>query len=1037
MKKKIAILLMSAMSVCCVASSVSIAAADGYRAGKAENAEWGSVSLSSDFEIGQAFTFPDRTLTVDGKSYDATVKLFYPDGTALQKTSTNTGTTLSVAGEYTLLFEVRDEAGKYHCVEETFTVTDKLWKMNNRKSTASYGLDKLAEEGNEGLCVSLQRGDTLTFGKIIDLSKVTKDTKLITGYITPTVQGSADFDSISFTFTDVYNPEISMTVTGMRSKGTDMFAKGISYWTANGNGQLPSGFEDANQFHHGDGYGAKYMHSWSAMKGEWSPTNATSYPTASNTNPFSVSFDPESVKAYVGSTYITDLDDPLLHDGEEVWKGFESNKVMLTISAEGVTGEAANFCITSVLGYEIAAETENVFVDTEAPMITLRAEDGLLDANGNYIPYAVVGGSFPVADATAFDEYAGYVDVKTEVFYNYADPEARIPCLVTDGRFDVNYLGAYTVVYTATDYAGNVSKLISGATAVEKLQKPLSVSVKPETTTGWCGERIELAKPVVTGGSGNTDVEIIAYCDDKGIVITDGWFMPECAGTWMITYTASDVTRLTAETFYTIKVEAKADPCFTYDPVLPRYLLSGMSYTVPEVYATDYSSGEKTEVLASLIVKDATGEKEYKAGEKFVPTAASHGDKTVLTFKAGGGSVSYEIETLIAHEDGMLRIEKMFVNDGYTYQKSDKGLQMTATRGGDVAWTFANAVAAKDSGVTIEGVKGKDAFKALQVTFTDSADESVAVTVNILNTKGKNARILFGDADRDLSQGFSLSDNVFDITFNGAKFAVGNVRVNVSKTDGGAAFTGFPSGKVYISAKLVGAEEGASYTVSKIDNNVITNLSFDGTKPRIVVNGDYGGVYSVGDRYVINSAIVSDTVDPSATLTVTVKTPSGKIATDINGKELKAVPCDIAYEILLQEVGQYKVDYLALDSESNKGTLSYGINLIDRVAPTVVIEKSVQTVTVGDKLALPVVYASDDVTTSENLIVYLTVRNPEGVFTTLGYDRTISSDRVYTLRYNYTFRYEGKYTFTVLVMDEAGNQTLSQYVINAQAKQEA
>lgn len=1026
MKKKIIITLLSLLSVFCVSTTALFAAAETYKAKQASGSVWSDVTISSSLKIGDTLDLPDRTVTVGGTEYNSTVKLYYPNGTAVAKNANYTQARLTVAGEYKLLFETRDASGAYYSAEEVFFVSDKLWKVNNAKSSISYGLGNLAEAGAEGLLVALARGDKLTFGKIIDLSAVTADTVLISGYITPTVQGSADFDSLTFTFTDVYDPEISLSVSGMRSKGSDMFAKGISYWTAWGNGQLPSGFEDL-QYHHGDGYGAKFAHSWSAMRGYWSTELQTSYPCASNYNPFRIKFDTTTVKAFVGSTYITDLDDPALHDGEPVWKGFTDNKVILTVSADGVTGESANFCITSVLGYDLTAD--NSFYDSEAPVIALDYASGLFDENDNYKYDALVGGTYPVAGATAFDEYSGNVKVGAEVYYNYNSENERINCSIKNGVFKVNYAGKYTVVYTAKDYAGNVAKKVCSVTAVTAFANPLSITVDSEKPqAGTCGERITLPSYGVAGGSGLPSVKITATLGGTVQDVTSGVFLPEKAGEWTITYTATDVTNLPVSESFKITVTAQSEPVFVDEIILPKYLLSGMSYVVPEVYAVDYSSGEKRLVAATLRV----GGNEYSAGESFTPVASSDGELLALEFKAGATTKVYNVKTLIVTSGRRLYVEKMLVGSGFTSTRAENGLTVTAAQSGTVGWTFANAVAATDSSVLIQGVSGKDGFGSLQVTFTDYADPTVAVTVNILNKKGKNAYLSFGDADRDIPQGFALSDNTFEIGYNGSKFYVGNVRVSVAKTDSGVNFNGFPSGRVYIGVKTTENTVGAEYVIKRIDNHVITTLESDRTVPRIIINGDYGGLFNPGENYVINSALVSDTVDPSASLTVTVTSPSGKLVKDVNGKELKAVPADVKYEITLSEVGQYKVYYLATDAAGNEGELSYGVNLTDRVAPTVKFGKAAKTAAVGEKVTLPAITVGDDVTPAESLTVYLTVRSADGVLTELGAASTEVSGEVYTLRYNYTFRYEGKYTFMVLVMDGAGNQTLGEYVITVQ-----
>lgn len=997
----------------------------GSVARSAQPETWDEISLPASVVLDDTLELPAVNMTVGGKRYEAKTKLVYPDKTAVVRTADYTEAKLSVAGVYTLSFEAKDDGGARYIKKETFLVADKLFKVTDQKSSVYYGHDDLAEEGVNGLMVKMTRKDTLTFGKIIDLTDIIKDTVLVSGFITPSKQGSYDFDRLVFTFTDVYNPECTLSFQGRRSLSPDVHANGISYWMAWGNGQKGSGYE-GSIFHHGDVWGTPYVHSFLAMStGRGDPL--TSYPQPSNTNEFKLRFDPREVKAYVADNYITDLDDPFLHDGENIWSGFTSGKVRLSVNVYDVAGETAEFCLTSVLGYDLAGE--NTFVEADAPVITVEDKDGITDENGNCLPLAVVGGSYPVLSATAFDEYSGETAVKTAVYYNYADAQSRTTCVIENGRFSVHNIGKYTVVYTAMDRNGNAAIKLLRITAVGKLDKSLFVSVNPTVTSGVCGEKIFAAEPVTDGGSGTIAVKAWAELGDEKIEIENGAFLPESAGEWIVHYVATDITALTAETSYKVTVSAGDKPILPEKLGLPEYFISGMKYLVPEIYATDYTTGVKKQVLATLSVTDKNGTKEYNAGETYAPEVTSYGDEVVLTVKAGNASAEKRVKTIVSVENGLLKMEELFFGDGFDTEKTDNGLILTATENGNVLWTFANSVAAKNAGVTIAGVKGKDDFGSLKITFRDSVDETIAITVKIDNVKGKNAHISFGNADRDISQGFALSDNVFEITFDGTNVKIGRLSVVVDKTDGGEAFNGFPSGKAYISAEMTNAKAGAGYIIRKIDNNPITKLSIDRIKPRIAVNGDYGGMYDIGDEYTIVSAIATDTLSPYVTLSVTARTPSGQIVKDVNGVEILGVSADRSYSFAITESGQYKVVYSAADQAGNVGSLEYGINILDKVAPMVKVAKTTKTAKVGDKITLPKVDVTDNVSTADKIIVYRTVRCPDGRLNVIGTGSETYGDEITKINYTYTFRYAGEYRFMVLAIDEAGNQTLAEYTV--------
>lgn len=1023
--KKIFIVLLSAICTLTIGFSAICLV------GGAGNEGWSDISVPENLVIDDSLDLFYREVTVGGKSYEASVKLFYPDGSVVTKTEKFATANLSQAGVYRLVFEARDDGGKRHVDECKFTVADKLWRVENAKSSLSYGHDALATEGTEGLLVKLAKGDVLSFGKIIDVSEVTRASSLVTGFITPSKQGTYDFDRLVFTFTDVYDENCTLSFQGRRSLSTGDSSKGYSYWMAWGNGQVGSGYENGT-FHHGDIWGTVYTHSFLAMNAGAPERGIASYPQPSDTDQFALKFDPKDVRTYIGNKYMTDLDDPLLHDGENIWTGFKSGKVFLTVRAYDYAGETANFCITSVLGYDLTAE--NVFTENEPPVITVDVEEGYTDENDTFIPLAVVGGSFPVPAATAFDEYSGMRDVKVAVYYNYADPYSRITCLIDNGRFKVENVGKYSIVYTATDAMGNSATVVYHVNSVSAPAIPLSVTLDTAgvATEAFCGERVETAKYETFGGSGERKVVITAELGEEKVTITDGVFVPQKAGNWKIVYTLTDITDMPVKASYDLKVSVGDEPVFSDDPVFAKYFIAGMKNVLPEIYAYDYSGSEVKPVLASYEITDKSGTAKYSAGDGYVPEIEGTTGEVKVKIIAGAAYIEKSVKTIACIEDELLKIENLFVGSDFGFTRSDNGLTLSALKSGDVSWEYANPVAAKNSSVTIVGVKDKDAFDEMLVTFTDSLDSEVSVTVRIINTKGKNAHIRFGDADRDIAQGFGTTDNKFAVSYDGSKFYVGKIAVGVSETDGGKAFNGFPSKKAYISVKITGAESGAGYRIESIDNNSITNLATDRTKPRIAVDGDYGGMRGLGEVYTVSSAVATDAVSPAVSFTLTVRTPSRAIATDKNGKLLSEADPTVSYDVILSESGRYMVEYTAIDENGNKATLSYGVNILDSVAPTVKIGNVRRTAKVGETIVLPEVTVEDDVTAAENIEVYRTVRTPNGILTVLGNNKEVTEDKSVTVKYSYTFLFKGEYKFMVLAMDEAGNQTLAEFTVTVE-----
>ena len=103
--------------------------------------------------------------------------------------------------------------------------------------------------------------------------------------------------------------------------------------------------------------------------------------------------------------------------------------------------------------------------------------------------------------------------------------------------------------------------------------------------------------PEVEGGSGDSVVKVQAICGKTVIDLDRYSFLPEQSGEWTIRYTVTDYAGISKQAEYVLTIENGTVPIFAYEPVLPRYLVSGLEYTVPSVYANDYTSGSKQERL--------------------------------------------------------------------------------------------------------------------------------------------------------------------------------------------------------------------------------------------------------------------------------------------------------------------------------------------------------------------------------------------------------------------------------------------------------
>ena len=635
-------------SLCVALTGACIAPAAGLIVSKAVNSQptWTEIALGSEYMIDETISIPERTLSVGGSDYQADIKLCYPNGVTVMMESGDFS--FDMAGEYTLIYEAKDANSKYYKEEIELFVADKLWRVGNEKSTVEYG----TVGATSALLVGLAKNDKLTFTKPIDVSNLSRADALITAFVNPSTVGTYEFDKLKFTFTDIYDSTQTLTIQGTRSTSSDQ-QRCTSYWTAAGTGQTLGGWDanangGAGKFVNNVAFGirgtANITASFYSQKGDWSKRPIIFSDVVADTTAFTLGFDPTDMKVTIANRMIADLNDPAYYASEPLWNGFPSGKVRLTVEALDCISEVANFAITKLYGYEEGFGVENKYVEKDAPIITVDVDEKYVSLNNGRYAFtapAVVGGNYPVPTATAFDENNGYVSTKTKVYYNYSSEKSRIEYPIVNNSFKVDIPGSYAVVYTAEDYMGNVAERVYWITAKSELEDPLSLAVKTEgaKVDGLCGERIAVAPYEAVGGSGDIDVVITASCGKTVLAVEGGKFLPEQAGTWTVKYVATDYAGISEETSYTVDVEWGDKPVFVDAPILPKYLVAGIEYEVPTVIVYDYTSGTKVEKVASLKVKDASGEKTYAAGETFIPSATE--EKNVITFEFFSGAASY------------------------------------------------------------------------------------------------------------------------------------------------------------------------------------------------------------------------------------------------------------------------------------------------------------------------------------------------------------------------------------------------------------
>lgn len=980
-------------------------------------AEWSDSGIQSEYGYGTVLTLPQRTVTVDGETAAAVTVLQFPDGSATRATTA----TLGMSGIYTLTYSAT-VAGRAYAETEQFTVRDDLVTFGSADSSYTYGSyvtnhDGVQHTNKAGLMVRLAEGDTMTLTPIIDVRDISVDDILVEAFATPDIEGMADFKRLYFTFTDVSDPSVYMRVSVRHSDEGDNYPN--SYFLAAGNGQQLTGYEAGwDRLHIDNEWGAQAPHSFTLLFG----ANNSTWTEPENA-PIRLRYDASNLMVYTGNTMIIDFDNPDYFN--TLWHGFPSGYVRMSVSAAMYNTTTANFCITDVFGIDLTAEH---FVDDVAPDITVDCAYAADD-----MPEAEVGGTYPVPSASAYDLYSGTCTVKTSVYYNYSSDNAVLVD-ITDGRFATERAGWYAIVYTAADRQGKEAEEILWVHASETVAEPTVTLNGAYETSMTVGDRIEPVAYETTCASGNAAINITATLDDGTVYNMNDGMRIERAGTYTVTYTATDYIGQTGTATYTVTATMGNTPVFTETPAMPRYFVSGSAYTLPEVYATDYRSGTPERKLASAEITDAAGTRTVQAGESFTPQVNNNGDTVTVTFTCEGAEYDpIEIPAIIAwiedEASGRPRLQLTnylySADGGITAEGTADNIVVTAASANG-GWTWANRQLAYDIELRLGGIVGRSSYTGLDIVFTDAADPSISLTVSIRD-EAAETRVYAGGTSLGLSGSLAAGDAYTVGYYNGSITVNGTTVTTVTTDDSGRAFTGFPSGYVYAGVYFDNATVGsAAYRMLSYNGHTLNNGTTDRVLPNIIIYGDYGGSFNIGETVTLPAADACDAVDPNVTLSMTVTDGNGNIVTDVDDTALSNVDPRREYTIVLNEYGQYNVRITAADTfnqRANTANFPYALNVDDDVAPEITFSGNFQTTAVvGDVLVMPDFTVSDNITAAENIVVTKYVLTPKGVLVTL----SGNSNSIRTA-------YEGVYEFRIIAFDAAGNVTMIRQAVTVTA----
>jgi hypothetical protein len=651
------------------------------------------------------------------------------------------------------------------------------------------------------------------------------------------------------------------------------------------------------------------------------------------------------------------------------------------------------------------------------------------------MPSAVVGGTYPIPSATAHDRVSGACGVNVSVWHGYGSASAKMVD-VQDGKFAVDKVGAYAIVYEATDRTGNVAKEVLWVRAALSQYLPkLKISVGEFASEVEVGTLQFLPEVTVSGGCGENSVSYTLVKGDETCEIVNGTFRLESAGDWMLTCTAVDYVGNIATQKIPVKGVTSGTPILPNEPIFPSAYVSGGSYVLPLVYAYDYSGKAKTEKTCDVSVTYGGKTATYQAGELFVPTVQNDGEALHIAYTCDGATL-FECDVPVrivitkekipdsTRERDAVNVERYFyTQDGLSFVNAYaldgyNGLKITATENTDSAKaSFILPQLANTFSLAFLNVPGQSKFSGMKLTLTDSENPDVSVQACLRKGEG-NTQMYVGMAAIDLTLDFDGGDATSYLLgyANGAFVVNASTSVAVTETQKGEPFEGFPSGKIYFAIELLDAETDAAIFLHKI-SGINVNNTRDNTGPYLETKNEVLTTAVKDSVYTVQKVIACDVLCPNVVATLTVISPSGEPVVSTDGVTLQGVDATREYQIRLSEYGDYLVNIVAQETGgwkfSNKSYMEYALTVVDGEKPTLQFHGEFQKeIHVGELLIIPEYSVSDNHTAADQISVIVMVVNAKGMPVYL-YD---GANAV-------ACKYAGTYKVYFYVYDEMGNLT--------------
>ena len=893
---------------------------------------------------------------------------------------------------------------------------DRAYFTGRAESVLSYAQDNNSEV--MGLKASLFNEDTLTLRNVIDLNEMHQKSQSFLE-ILPIAEeiGFSDYKSIIIEMIDVYNKDNFVTIK-MSVNPDNENGSGVSYFLAcANNGQKLTGYEwDGNPnktgtLHIDNDFGQWSYYAFGDMDGKKGGTG------------FYYNVETKSIyaKPLNGEVkrQIIDLDDPIFF-GSYLWQGFTSNEVYCTVRCVDYKRDAVSFLVSKYGDYDLSkVET----TDEVAPIVTVE----LGDYTEESLPKGLINYSYPLFDVSARDAFDGVVDTNVEVVFGY-DTTNPQEIAVKNGSFRPNEPGKYRIYYSATDAHGNIGGKYLYVD-VDSACAKLDVAFDNVVTEMMEGDLYRIPAYTVSNALGNPVTEIKATLNDKEIEVTQQGIRPFVEGELKITYTFKDYVGRKVTQTHTVTVNEASKPTFIDEPLLPKRLVVGNTYTFPALNAYNYVTAQGDAITTEIYVKENGEERKLENG-KYVAGSVSEAE---VIYKAAIGnqeaSWSVTLPVYDTKTNGYFDMSKYFLpmDANGSVQATDSSVDLCVAAAGNASFEFVNYVTIYPFITEFSYGESPTRIGKFHVYLTDivDADKVLKFTYDF---KGGVATFYVND-NQNLKSEVSVAlkeggrnQLVFKADEKAVYFDINRGSgFPVSTFYNGQEYTGFTNERVYVTFVFEDVTDATQIKLNMLNLSYLSNDNGDYMAPLVSLLGKVGGERIINEVVELPQIVSNDIFSGDVDAYITVKSPSGQFVTTTDGRVLNNLLYDqTLLKMKLTEHGKYEIHVVARDDAGNEGLAAMAIRVVDTEKPAMSLSGGVVTnAKVGDKISLPTASVSDNLTQSCTIKVY--------VFNTNGHLMEIKDDCK-----GFIPTCAGVYTVVYYVIDEAGNYAFQRFTVTVQ-----